>query len=113
AASANCGPITLHGPHQGAQKSTSTGNWPRPIWAAKWSTPRVTGLPSNRACPHFPQVGASDNLAAGTRLGAWQWGHTTSSGSGLVAGDGELMRGPPLAPANAAGCSRAMESRPG
>ena len=48
------GAIIRHGPHQGAQKSTTSGvsAW---RWRAKDASSSSTGWPSNNTWPHLPQ----------------------------------------------------------
>ena len=76
AASAKAGAIIWQGPHQGAQKSTTTGNWLRSTWRLKLSPSKVTGLPVTKASWQWPQSGFSANFKVGTRLVEWQWGQT-------------------------------------
>jgi hypothetical protein len=53
AAASNSGAIARHGPHQAAQKSTSTGTSVFPIIRSKSSAvPSSTGLPSNSGAWH-------------------------------------------------------------
>ena len=47
AACSNCGAIVLQGPHQGAQKSTSSGMSLRASWRSKLALVSATGLPVN------------------------------------------------------------------
>src|SRR5450830_1548580 len=73
-----------HGPHQGAQKSTSTGMSLRSICLRKRALARSTGWPVNKSFWHFPQLGCSLSRAGGRRLTASQWGHTMCRESGVV-----------------------------
>ncbi len=45
------------GPHQGAQKSTTTGNWLRPVCLAKLSLSSATGSPVTSGWWQLPQSG--------------------------------------------------------
>src|SRR5699024_145101 len=74
AAWANCGPITLHGPHHGAQKSTNTGTSPCTACWRKLFTPRSTGCPANKGLLQCPHKGLSVKRCCGTRLSLWHWG---------------------------------------
>ena len=73
AASAKAGAIIWQGPHQGAQKSTTTGNWLRSTWRLKLSLSKLTGLPVIKASWQWPQTGLPANFNIGTRLVEWQW----------------------------------------
>src|SRR5450830_822022 len=84
AACAYQGAIVRQGPHQGAQKSTSTGMSVRSICLRKRALARSTGWPVNKSFWHLPQVGCSIRRAAGKRLTASQWGHTMCRESGVV-----------------------------
>src|SRR5438477_954108 len=67
---ANSGAATRHGPHQGAQKSTSTGQGDLPTRSAK-SFGSVTGYGSlgrGRAILQFPQRAFWPSRAAGMRF---------------------------------------------
>jgi hypothetical protein len=66
-----------HGPHQGAQKSTTTGIELSEINSLSMAGSAVTG-PSSKGLWHFPQFGASANLLAGARLRCAQCGHLIS-----------------------------------
>src|SRR6185312_12483884 len=84
AARANCGAIILHGPHQSAQKSTTTGMSLRATWRSKLASLSAAGWPSKSGLPHWPQMGASARRSRGTRLVVSQWGHTRCSGSAIA-----------------------------
>ena len=81
AAAWNCGAMVRQGPHQGAQKSTSSGSSARPAWMSKLAASSATGCASNRRLPQRPQTGASVSRVRGTRLSVWQCGHATSRAS--------------------------------
>ena len=68
AASANAGAIIRHGPHQGAQKSTSIGTSVRDTNFANVSSVRSMGYRGRSDCLHLPQIGRSWILDTGTRF---------------------------------------------
>ena len=72
----NCGAIILHGPHHGAQKSTSSGRSLRSTWRENVAVVNSMGSPVNKGCWQRPQLGCSDSFAVGTRLMDWQCGQT-------------------------------------
>ena len=72
----NCGAIILHGPHQGAQKSTNSGRSLRSTWRENVAVVNSMGSPVNKGCWQRPQLGCSDSFAVGTRLMDWQCGQT-------------------------------------
>src|SRR5471030_2936393 len=77
--------MVLHGPHHGAQKSTSTGMSLRSICLRKRAADNSSGSPVNSAFWHLPHTGCCASLAAGTRFTASQWGQTICSDSGCTA----------------------------
>lgn len=77
AAAANAGAMVRHGPHQGAQKSTSNGRADRSAWRLKLASVRTTGAPENSGClhwPHVPVLSPPANRTAGRRFNVWQCG---------------------------------------
>jgi len=76
AACSKAGAIILHGPHHGAQKSTTTGISFLPMCLEKLSARNSSGWAANKSWLHFPQRGASLRRCAGIRLTAVQWGQT-------------------------------------
>ena len=68
--------IILHGPHQGAQKSTNSGRSLRSTWRENVAVVNSMGSPVNKGCWQRPQLGCSDSFAVGTRLMDWQCGQT-------------------------------------
>src|SRR5574340_465547 len=83
----NTGAIILQGPHQSAQKSTSTGRPARAMKRSKLSAARSIGLPGRINEPHLPHFGESARRSSGTRLTARQWGQASSIGGFLEAND--------------------------
>jgi hypothetical protein len=79
AASSNCGAIARQGPHQVAQKSTSTGRSLRPVKRSQSAAPSATGLPGNSGLAQRPHCGCSSWRAAGIRFTASQCGQTAFS----------------------------------
>ena len=77
AALANSGAICLHGPHQSAQKSTSTGNCDLATVRLKVAADRSTGSSGNKGTWHLPQLAFDLFLSVGTRLMAAQDGQTS------------------------------------
>ena len=77
AAAANCGPITLQGPHHSAQKSTTTGSSVPSTYRAKLSSVKLTGSACINSCLHFPQTGWSSRRSSGTRFLIRHSGHTS------------------------------------
>jgi hypothetical protein len=53
---ANAGAIDLQGPHQGAQKSTTTGTSLLVIWATKAAWLTDGGVSPNKGWWHLPQL---------------------------------------------------------
>ena len=76
AACSKAGAIILHGPHHGAQKSTTTGISFLPMCLEKLSARNSSGRAVNKLPLHFPQHGTSFIRSAGIRLTAAQWGQT-------------------------------------
>jgi hypothetical protein len=76
AACSNAGAIILHGPHHGAQKSTTTGISFLLICLEKLSDRSSSGWAENSSRWHFPQRGASFRRSIGIRLTAAQCGQT-------------------------------------
>ena len=76
AACSNAGAIARQGPHQGAQKSTSTGTCERAMCFSNAASSSATGWPVNRGWWHLPQSGAAERSALAMRLVVWQWGQT-------------------------------------
>jgi hypothetical protein len=77
AACSNAGAIMRHGPHHGAQKSTTIGRSDRAMWASKLSSSSETGLPVNSGSLQRPQRACSPRRSSSTRFTVTQWGHTT------------------------------------
>ena len=67
----------LQGPHQGAQKSTMTGNllWVRISFRLAWS---ASIAPKAKLDLQAPQIGFSFIRSSGSRLNFWQFGHLIS-----------------------------------
>lgn len=65
-----------HGPHQGAQKSTSTGMSLRVTCCVKLFGASSIGCAVNKAFLHLPQVGCAVSFSEGTRFTALQCGQT-------------------------------------
>ncbi|MNV53422.1 hypothetical protein D3C71_1455680 [compost metagenome] len=86
AACAKAGAIWRQGPHQGAQKSTSTGMWLRATWRSNESPSSSSGTPANKGLWHLPQSGAWARSASCTRLVVWQWGQTICRASVMATG---------------------------
>ena len=103
AARSNCGAIILQGPHQPAQKSTSTGSSVRLVTESKFASVNSMGEPSNSAAPQRPQFGSSVSRADGMRLAAPQWAQATLSdgvfmgGTWGCGGGSQVSPGEPLA----------------
>lgn len=74
AAWVNTGAKFLHGPHQLAQKSTTSSNSDLLAWWLKLTAVSSIGSPTNRLCLHFPQVGCCSRRSSGTRFKVSQWG---------------------------------------
>ena len=66
------GDIARHGPHHSAQKSTSTGRSPRPVWVWKAAVSSFTGWPVTTSDLQRAQAGLSASRSAGTRTSVWQ-----------------------------------------
>src|SRR5690554_348844 len=84
AAFSNTGANCLQGPHQGAQKSTTSGR-SACTCLSKLLALSSTGRATNKAflqCPHLPP---SVRRSAGTRLLPWQWGQVITMGLVIVA----------------------------
>src|ERR1700693_3935418 len=79
AACSNAGAMPRHGPHQGAQKSTSTGKSLRAMKASNTASVRATGVPSNSGAPHLPHFGSSASLSSGARFDVKQREQATCS----------------------------------
>src|SRR5271170_907779 len=73
--------MAMHGPHQGAQKSTTRGRSPRARCRSKFASVSSMGFPSNNGKWHFGQRGASFNRAPGRRTTESQCPHTTCTAS--------------------------------
>src|SRR5688572_12240191 len=67
--------MARHGPHQDAQKSTTTGIFVRAMKRSNVWSSSATGAPSKRSAPHLPHFGASPRRAAGTRFAVRHFGH--------------------------------------
>jgi hypothetical protein len=67
-AAENAGAICRHGPHHGAQKSTSNGMSDRSASATKFAAVRTTGSPFRSAMPQRPHFASANILRSGTRL---------------------------------------------
>src|SRR5690606_27972622 len=76
-ACSNCGAIILQGPHQLAQKSTSTGTSLRPVWAAKFCPVNSNIWSGHKGCLQAPQLPPATSLSSGTRFTLSQCGQTT------------------------------------
>ena len=73
AACSKAGAIILHGPHHGAQKSTTTGISFLPMCLEKLSARNSSGWAANKSWLHFPQRSASTmrrNPVNGCTVGA-------------------------------------------
>src|SRR5690348_14323697 len=68
-----------HGPHHGAQKSTSTGSVARSTCAANAAASTATGAPARTSSLQRGHLGCSPARAAGRRISEWHWGQATSS----------------------------------
>jgi hypothetical protein len=77
-------PWLRQGPHQGAQKSTSTGTSERPNVLVEARRVEFQRLAGNSADLHLPQVPRIAQTIGGRRLGAWQCGQTTISDSAMA-----------------------------
>lgn len=90
-----------HGPHHGAQKSTSNGTSLRARCLSKLVSSTASGWAVNSGRWHLPQSGALCRCWAATRLVARQCGQTRCNGSGVD------MAGAPrrVMPACWGGCS--------
>jgi hypothetical protein len=71
------GAMARHGPHQGAQKSTTSGKSPRLTCLSKFADVSVTGVPSNSAKRQFGQRGDSLKRSSGRRTTESQCPQTT------------------------------------
>src|SRR5271154_3755227 len=69
--------MAMHGPHQGAQKSTTRGRSLRVRCLSKLAAVSSMGLPSNSAKWHFGQRGASFKRSLGKRTTESQCPQTT------------------------------------
>ena len=82
------------GPHQGAQKSTSTGSSLRPIWVWNAAASSAMDRPLSSSDLQRGHLGCSLRRAAGVRTTAWHDGQATRIesvwGSGLFEGIGWL-----------------------
>ena len=67
-AAENAGAICRHGPHHGAQKSTSKGTSERSARARKFSAVRTAGRPSRSAMRQRPHLASADIRASGRRF---------------------------------------------
>jgi hypothetical protein len=83
AACAYAGAIERHGPHHGAQKSTSTGMSFPSMWVLKRASSSSTGVPAKSFCLQRPQAGASLKRSPGMRFLVPQWGQTTCRDVGV------------------------------
>jgi hypothetical protein len=72
----NTGAIALHGPHQGAQKSTTTGTSLLESCAVKAALFTDLGSEPNKGTWHLPQLISLPRRWAGMRFTALQEGHT-------------------------------------
>src|ERR1700730_11618037 len=70
--------MAMHGPHQGAQKSTTRGRPIRVKWRSKLAAVRAIGLPSNNGKRHLGQRGESFNRSLGMRTTESQCPQTTA-----------------------------------
>jgi hypothetical protein len=77
AATSNCGAMMRQGPHQAAQKSTTTGSSERATNVSKLLSSNVIGVAGSSGTPQRPHTGSSRNRSPGTRLVAWHWGQAT------------------------------------
>jgi len=68
AALENSGPIVRQGPHQGAQKSTTSGISSVRIAFASVAASSSRALPSTSAAPQVPHFGPASSRSSGTRL---------------------------------------------
>ena len=67
-AEANSGAIILHGPHHGAQKSTSTGISLFVVSLRQVCGSNSSGSSDSKELPHWPHFGSLSSLSAGDRL---------------------------------------------
>ena len=75
ATSSNIGAKLRHGPHHGAQKSTTTGRSSFRSLSSVSPVALITS-PSNSSCPQRPHFAASCMRSCGIRFNAWQLAHT-------------------------------------
>src|SRR5882672_5835535 len=87
AARSKPGAIAWQGPHQSAQKSTTTGSSVRSTAAWKVASVTGTGLPSSRGALHLPQTGPSASRSGGTRFRVAHFGQPISTLVDPRAGD--------------------------
>src|SRR5207302_3678866 len=80
AARSKPGAMAWQGPHQSAQKSTTTGSSVRTTAASKLASLTATGLPFSSGVLHLPQVGPSATRSAGTRFKVAQLGQPINTG---------------------------------
>src|SRR2546426_8486901 len=92
AARSKPGAMAWHGPHQSAQKSTTTGSSVRVTAASKVASLTGTGLPSASGALHLPHTGPSASRSAGTRLRVEQLGQPISTVSCLKHADHGAVR---------------------
>lgn len=77
AAASNCGAIVRHGPHQAAQKSTTTGSSEASTYLMNEPSSSAAGCSPNRRSLQRPQVGLSCSRPVAIRLRARQDPHGT------------------------------------
>jgi hypothetical protein len=74
------GIIIRHGPHQGAQQSTTTGTAAFKTSFAKLASVTVIGQAASwrgKGAEHLPQMGLRASARSSTRFFAPHWGHVT------------------------------------
>jgi len=86
---ARAGAAVRHGPHQDAQKSTSSGRSGFPTCRRNPASSSARGMPSNSAAWQAPHFGVSASRAAGTRFSAAQRGQTRCNRASI----GQVLRG--------------------
>lgn len=94
----NSGAITLHGPHQSAQKSTTTGMSFLVMCLSKVVLFNSVGAPENSKLPHLPHLADRAGFDEGTLFVAAHLGHTICDVSDMKRSLGNSVYSPDSAP---------------
>src|SRR5258708_18774898 len=86
AACSNCGAMALHGPHHGAQKSTTKGMSLLAACVSKLWAFRATGCPPNSGAPQWPHLppAPAASFSRGARFSVLQLGQATKRLSAMA-----------------------------